>query len=190
MTNSELQKRIDLLENRVKALEEKEPQHHEFKVGDRVKFKSWDEMEKEFGADRDCYLYVGFSKEMKHLCNTYATIEKIYDDFHVELDNFTANGDIFWDYNLDMLKPATDEPRWAFTDDEKVILRNLPEKYKWIARDKIGNLTIYCDKKPHKNDIYENWVNSSDRYSAFLFNHLFQSIKWTDEEPCEFRKYL
>ena len=58
------------------------------------------------------------------------------------------------------------------TEDEKVILRNLSKKYKWIARTGNGNLYIYQDK-------YAIAGKSLD-----FFSHLFKSINiWEDEEP-------
>ena len=80
------------------------------------------------------------------------------------------------------------EPRWTFTDDEKVILRNVLKDYKWLVRDEDGELCIY-EERPHKLEIM--WDSDSGSVMGICgFNHLFQSIKWTDEEPCEFRKYL
>ena len=77
-------------------------------------------------------------------------------------------------------------PKWKFTEDEKAILRNLPEVYKWIARDSDGDLYVY-ESKPSKEG--EFW-NALSCCAWTLFTHIFQTIKWEDEEPCEFRKYL
>ena len=87
-----------------------------------------------------------------------------------------------------MLK-SLEEIEERFTEDEKVILRNLPEKYKWIARDKYGYLQI-AEIEPQKLEdeyvCYNVWVCKHFN----IYDHLFKSIKWEDEEPCEFRKYL
>ena len=65
------------------------------------------------------------------------------------------------------------------TEDEKVILRNLPKKYKWIVRVKCGTICAFIDK-PHKNGL--GW--SGNFFDALvLFEHLFQFIKWEDDEP-------
>ena len=64
------------------------------------------------------------------------------------------------------------------TEDEKIILKNIPKKYKYIARDKSG-LIFLCSKKPSKCDY--SWIGYND--IAFPFDHLFQFIKWEDEEP-------
>ena len=80
------------------------------------------------------------------------------------------------------------KPQWSFTEDEKVILRNVPEQYKWIARDEIDNqLYVYTDKPTKKNQERLSGTGSARNFN--VFKHLFQSIKLSDE-PCEFRRYL
>ena len=93
--------------------------------------------------------------------------------------------------------------RKKFTDDELCILRNIDKKYKWIARDEIGrdeygksgNLRIYIGKpqkciyigKPQKNTV----IWSYDNYRDFGgYNHLFNSIKYEDEEPVYIDDYV
>lgn len=67
-----------------------------------------------------------------------------------------------------------------FTEDEKIIARNIDRKCKWIARDSDGCIYIFI-KKPTK---LENGWNSSTGFDEFFaFNHMFKSIKWEDDEP-------
>lgn len=65
------------------------------------------------------------------------------------------------------------------TDDEVVILRNIPEEYKWLIRIRHCGL-IVCNTKPERKK--ETWeiVPSMNLY---LFNYLFQFVNWDDEEP-------
>lgn len=92
---------------------------NEFKVGDRVQFKTWEELEKigKISAEGDVVLNgrMGFPKAMKHLCGTYATIKSIKTKVdNVELKDFTASGDTHWHFSLDMLKLATNkEIEWG-----------------------------------------------------------------------------
>lgn len=75
-----------------------------------------------------------------------------------------------------------------FTEDEKAILRHLPEQYKYIARDKDNVLEIYTEK-PYKN--YEWWISEKGCvFHIVIYEHIFKSIQWEDAEPCEFRKYI
>lgn len=163
---------------------------NKFKVGDRVQFKTWEEMEKEFGVDCFGDIRNGFVTTMKHLCGTHATIKRFKENGDVELNHFSSKGDTFWGYSTDMIKPVTSEPKWTFTEDEKVILRNMREECKYITRDKNNDLYLYKNK-PIKNEGVNVWQNFSSFCERLTFyNHLFRSIKWEDEEPCEFRKYI
>ena len=84
----------------------------------------------------------------------------------------------------------TNDGQWTFSEDEKAILRNLSEEYEWIARDENNNLFVY-EVKPTKNHALGVWqVYSSFCKSLKYYNYLFKTIKWTDDEPCEFRKYI
>lgn len=65
------------------------------------------------------------------------------------------------------------------TETEKIILRNLDEEFKYIARDNNGLLYIYKNKPDKTYDLC--WGNA--RGTCFGFKHLFQFINWTDEEP-------
>lgn len=78
---------------------------------------------------------------------------------------------------------------WSFTDGEKVILRNLPKEYKWIARDIYGGVYAFHTEKPIKKQSgLVCMVGFATRIDTF--NDSFQIIQWSDEEPCEFRKYI
>lgn len=76
-----------------------------------------------------------------------------------------------------------------FTDDELCVLRNIDKKYKWIARDKSGNLCIF-DEKPNKNEeIWDNVIRS-DFIELNCYNSLFNSIQWEDNEPVYIDDYV
>ena len=66
-----------------------------------------------------------------------------------------------------------------FTNDEKIIAKNIDKNYKWIARDRDGNLCAY-EEKPKKEG--DNWFSDGYEY-IYYFNHLFPAIKWDDDEP-------
>lgn len=67
----------------------------------------------------------------------------------------------------------------TFTEDEKTIAKNISKEYKWMARDRDGELCIY-EEKPRKEENY--WY--FDGYGRVsYFNHLFSAIKWEDKEP-------
>lgn len=81
----------------------------EFKVGDRVRIKSWEQMEKEFGKNSDggidCIACkCGFNSEMRHLCGRTATISEI-NDYKVKLTDWSDDtGGLYWTISTDMIE--------------------------------------------------------------------------------------
>lgn len=61
------------------------------KVGDKVKFKTWDQMVEEYGCGEDGETYIevsdycGFILEMAYLCGMNATVTDVSED-EIELD--------------------------------------------------------------------------------------------------------
>ena len=117
------------------------------------------------------------------------------DNFNISLDYYNENllhisncglldiMKVYKDYTCkELIWERKEEPK--LTEDEKAILRNVPQYYKWIARDGNGVVCLYPDK-PHKSKTI--W----DSYGAlFPFHHLFQFIKWEDEEPYSIKELL
>lgn len=77
-----------------------------------------------------------------------------------------------------LLSQHKEKPK--LTDDEKAILRNIEPKFKFIARDEDGELYVYREKTIKKGDI---WTDHCGNANFRAFNHLFQFVKWEDEEP-------
>lgn len=77
----------------------------------------------------------------------------------------------------------------AISADEKAILRNLPEEFKYIARDSNSSIFIYKTKPTKKLSAWMNTVTSSTA-PLNLYNHLFQFIKWEDDEPYSIEELL
>ena len=76
-----------------------------------------------------------------------------------------------------------------FKDDELCILRNIDKEYKWIARDRWGEMWIYSDK-PKKEDEQWNWNTYYFKPLNIFKNSLFTEIKWEDEEPVYIDDYV
>lgn len=82
-----------------------------FKVGDRVRIRDWDDMEREYGTDFDGDIKVPdilFVRRMRHLCGRYATIRGINRQNNIiGLENWSDNsGDTSWFFTKSMLEPA------------------------------------------------------------------------------------
>lgn len=89
------------------------------------------------------------------------------------------------------LKAEHKEPI-KLSEAERVILENLEERYKWIARDDDGELAVFS-RQPGKIVEGEGgfWCRTSGEISNLgCFNHLFQFIKWSDNEAYEIAELL
>lgn len=96
---------------------------------------------------------------------------------------------VYEDYTCKELIWKRKEPKEKpkLTEDEKVVLRNIDKKYKWIARDEDGTLGFHF-VKPHKEAYF--WSSLEANYVSDLFPNLFQFIKWEDEEPYSIEELL
>ena len=91
------------------------------------------------------------------------------------------NAFIKW-LNEEYKKPIT------ISADEKVILRNLPEEFKYIVRD-YDNIIYICKEKPIKSEY--GWIDETlSAESLNLYAHLFQFIEWEDDEPYSIEELL
>jgi hypothetical protein len=80
---------------------------YEFHVGQRVRIRSLESMEKEFGDDFRNEVVAGFVSEMDESCGHTATI-KFFDGKYVSLD-WDGGFESRWSYSTDMLEPAEEE---------------------------------------------------------------------------------
>lgn len=84
----------------------------EFKVGQRVRIRQWDDMVKEFGTQNILGTIAircknTFPERMKHLCGKSATIKEFYGDI-VDLADWQEDAVNYkcWSFSLDMLEPV------------------------------------------------------------------------------------
>ena len=78
----------------------------------------------------------------------------------------------------------------TLSEAERIILENIDEHYKYIARDEKGYLFVY-QIPPVKTD--KRWFcNDTNVYvSSFtMFDNLFQFITWNDSEPYNIEELL
>ena len=138
-----------------------------------------------FGVEEGEEFKLGEKRSIKYriyngeLNCTYINCENDWSKSHLELNEISG---------CEVIKiPKKKE----FTDDELAIMRSLPKRYKWIARDKADNIICLYQRKPTKNES-GNWDINGDSYMYIMavYNHLFQSIKWEDEEPVFIDDYV
>lgn len=169
-----------------------------------VEFKS---LKEESMKDLRDLLEIGRVVETRDGCMGFVLEGKIiYDDGWDNLDIFrndltcenTKDGDIIKIYDC----PIIDRRSWNFanndksllnlvwerkefevSEDEKIILKNIDKVYNYITRDSNGFLFLYSTK-PEKGRIFNVWCAEDTIIGGFsAYTHLFQFIKWEDEEP-------
>jgi DNA-directed RNA polymerase subunit RPC12/RpoP len=73
-----------------------------------------------------------------------------------------------------------------FTDVEKQILKGTDKRFKWIARDKDGELCIY-ERKPFREDgEYFGTLGSLDVFNKCVSDVLFKNVTW-ENSPIQYR---
>ena len=72
----------------------------------------------------------------------------------------------------------------VLTPTEKIILKNVDKKYKYIARDEDGYLFLYTDSPNKVGSNLRYWYSEFGEICDFWScNHLFDFIRCTDDEP-------
>lgn len=85
---------------------------------------------------------------------------------------------------------AEHKEKITLSEAERIILENIDKEYKWIARDESGDLILHSEE-PHKEYMCNTWINDEAEDDILSpFNHLFQFIKWEDEEPYNIAELL
>ena len=75
-----------------------------------------------------------------------------------------------------------------FTDTEKCILERTDKSYKWIARDKNGELCIY-DEKPYRNEfdrVFKMKFGICNLFNKCVSDVLFKNVTW-ENSPIQYR---
>ena len=140
----------------------------ETRSGDKYLFTFHDEEDIFVDLTGDGYYYFESLYFNTNYKNSDIVIMKVYKDYTCK--------ELLWE--------RKDEPK--LTEDEKAILKVLlNEKYKWIARDKNDWLYVYASK-PKKGITI--WENTGSPMMPFV--HLFNFIKWEDEEPYSIEELL
>ena len=139
----------------------------ETRSGDKYLFTFHDEEDIFVDLTGDGYYYFESLYFNTNYKNSDIVIMKVYKDYTCK--------ELLWER----------KEKTKLTEDEKVILRSLPKEYKWIARDKNGLIFLYA-KKPSKCEY--SWGGC--KYMLLPLEHLFQFIKWEDEEPYSIAELL
>lgn len=85
-----------------------------FKVGDKVRIRDWEDMKKEFGVENledgeNIPCKYSFTSKMKHLCGRTVVLEKINSDGFIFLSNWSDNSDTGWSFSTDMIEKIKED---------------------------------------------------------------------------------
>ena len=136
----------------------------------------WKTSDKFLNLDYDGFLWIrNFDENLK----CFDDLNELYDLNELDIMK------VYKDYTCKELLWERKDPK--ITEDEKVILRNLPKEYKWITRDSSGMVYIYTQRPTKLSCI---WSEDSFGGLVIPFDHLFRFIKWEDEEPYSIEELL
>ena len=71
--------------------------------------------------------------------------------------------------------------------EEYEVLKDLDDRWKWIARDELRNSVYVFYKKPNK---YSTYWEDEDMIYEQIDENLFQFIKWEDDEPYNIQELI
>ena len=113
-----------------------------FKVGDRVVVRDWDDMAKEYGTYAGSGTIKcpnGFTVTMKHLCGRTATVTHV-NGTSISVDFDDKSGDVYWSYTKCMFNPIdankSDDGKIHEGDTVKVVNTglNYSSYVKWVGK--------------------------------------------------------
>lgn len=107
-----------------------------YKIGDKVRVRQWDEMEKEFGLDPwgDIKCDHIFTRDMREYCGKVFTVRDVFPPVY-RLGDCKIGSKLWWNFSDDMLEPAGDK-KIIITTDGKTTLARLYEDKKIVKTAK------------------------------------------------------
>lgn len=166
-----------------------------FKVGDRVRIRDWDDMEREYGTDSDGDINlpdVVFTRCMRHLCGRCATIRSIdSQDNIIALENWSDDsGNTGWFFSKSMLEPAEENTlkQTSITIDKCGINISSHDCMIWLKeneekgekRDMNKLLELYCERAEMtiEND-YDEMIKGERSENPFVkeYNELVNEFE-------------
>ena len=124
-----------------------------------------------------CFRFVGKNGYLK---DGESEVVSSLMDYNAHLEHIGNEHSVFDIVAVYELKEVWKREELTITEDEKAILRNLPAEYKWITRDKNGELYLYQGKPEKGVDV---WMSKLDHRSLGALSHLFLMVEWEDDEP-------
>lgn len=147
-------KEVFLIEDETEGKEVATPnrlkQYNDYKVGDKVKIRQWDDMEKEFWLDTngniDCR--EDFVSQMKEFCWKTLTISSVMPDYFKVRETH-------WDFSTDMFEKEYIEPINTYSQPPET---NMPDRL-YGSKPSVGTFTFdpYAVKATAKTTVSYDW---------------------------------
>ena len=168
-----------------------------FKVGDRVVVRDWDDMVKEYGTTEigSIHCRFGFTDDMRHLCGRTATVTSAdMDCIRVNFDD--KSGDTAWAYSSDMFNPIditaqSKTPESKFKVGDYVTLKEDVEADKLYGGLRLLSGAMYDNAKNQRMTVVRvDWSDDSNTYyceckgdSQFTFHYSEEMLdKWDESK--------
>lgn len=130
-----------------------------FKVGDKVKIKSWEQMFREYPHNSSSdYINLpvsDFSREMKYLCGEPAIIKTIGDEY-VSLEFYNKKLNTNWTYSIYMLEPNFELSPESQKEWDEISEKSFKGK-PVVDPDEVCGKNLF-DGAKWKNDFYEKYI--------------------------------
>lgn len=159
---------------------------NKFKIGDRIRFKSWEKLIKEYptyGDEETGYLAIetrpwSFISAMKRLCGTCATIKDIYPTNEIKLIDFELQGYDIFKYCIDMVENTSEENNITLNTSKNNNIKfkcpcckteyNINVNNSNINKNKFTNIEISLLK--HVSDRF-NYIGRDKDGNLYLYNN-------------------
>ena len=172
-----------------------------FKVGDRVVVRDWDDMAKEYGADKwgNIPKDSQFTDGMRHLCGRTATVKSVENGTGyrviVKVDFDDKSGNTWWSFNpwmfnpTDTPAPEKEKPEAKFKVGDYVTLKEDVEADKWYGGLELLSGAMYDNAHNKRMKVVRaDWSDDSNTYfyeckgdSQFTFHYSEEMLDKCDE---------
>ena len=140
-----------------------------YNVGDKVRIKAWNEMEREFGLDRagDIKTTPFFVADMDEYAGEILTIEKVEENYYSMKED---DGD--WDWTDDMISYKVVETSSLYSDDLEKVMGAYEHYFDFDPVDKPSH---YADKEIEVIDYIQDTL-SDEEFEGYCMGNVIKYV--------------